>query len=72
MLVNLIWSFSGDGNWNSRKLLSDYVRNSSTIQMPPDASVQIYETNSSSSESHPIPYNTTLVAIDRLLGYSNR
>lgn len=39
MLINLIWSFSGDGNWKSRKALSDFVRNSTTIQLPPSESV---------------------------------
>jgi len=39
MLVNLIWSFSGDGNWKSRKTLSDFVRHSTAIQLPPDESV---------------------------------
>lgn len=39
MLVNLIWSFSGDGNWKNRKKLSDFVRSSTAIQLPLDESV---------------------------------
>lgn len=41
MLVNIVWAFSGDGKWKSRQQLSDFVRQSSTLQLPPNASVRI-------------------------------
>ncbi|KAL3076768.1 hypothetical protein niasHS_011505 [Heterodera schachtii] len=41
LLVNLIWAFAGDGSWKSRKSLSDFVRNNTTIQLPPDQSLPI-------------------------------
>ncbi|KAL3076780.1 hypothetical protein niasHS_011517 [Heterodera schachtii] len=41
LLVNLIWAFAGDGSWKSRKSLSDFVRASTTIQLPPDQSLPI-------------------------------
>lgn len=34
MVVNMIWSFSGDGKWKYRKLLSDFIRSSTTISLP--------------------------------------
>ncbi|KAL3093663.1 hypothetical protein niasHT_026701 [Heterodera trifolii] len=41
LLVNLIWAFAGDGSWKDRKSLSDFVRTSTTIQLPPDQSLPI-------------------------------
>ncbi|KAL3112905.1 hypothetical protein niasHT_015611 [Heterodera trifolii] len=41
LLVNLIWAFAGDGSWKNRKSLSDFVRASTTIQLPPDQSLPI-------------------------------
>ncbi|CAK5084784.1 unnamed protein product [Meloidogyne enterolobii] len=43
MLINLIWSFSGDGNWKSRKALSDFVRSSTTIQLPQNESLPLID-----------------------------
>lgn len=43
MLVNLVWSFAGDAKWKCRQKLSDFVRGSTTIQLPPDESVPIID-----------------------------
>jgi hypothetical protein len=42
MLVNLIWAFGGDGNWKARKALSDFVRASTAIQLPPNNAVCLF------------------------------
>ncbi|KAI6221986.1 Dynein heavy chain, cytoplasmic [Aphelenchoides besseyi] len=34
MLVNLVWSLSGDGKWRCRQRMSDFVRGSTTIPLP--------------------------------------
>lgn len=39
MLVNIVWAFGGDGKWKSRQQLSDFVRQSSTLPLPPNAAV---------------------------------
>ena len=36
MLVNIVWAFSGDGKWKSRQQLSDYIRNATTLSLPPN------------------------------------
>lgn len=36
MLVNLVWSLSGDGKWKCRQKLCDFVRGSTTIVLPPN------------------------------------
>ncbi|CAD5206375.1 unnamed protein product [Bursaphelenchus okinawaensis] len=36
MLVNLVWSLSGDGKWRCRQKLSNFVRDSTTIMLPPN------------------------------------
>uniref|UniRef100_A0A183BLW5 Dynein heavy chain, cytoplasmic n=2 Tax=Globodera pallida TaxID=36090 RepID=A0A183BLW5_GLOPA len=41
LLVNLIWAFAGDGSWKNRMKLSEFVRGSTTIQLPPDQSLPI-------------------------------
>uniref|UniRef100_A0AC35TT30 DHC_N1 domain-containing protein n=1 Tax=Rhabditophanes sp. KR3021 TaxID=114890 RepID=A0AC35TT30_9BILA len=43
MIVNLIWSMSGDGKWKSRKELSDYVRKTSNVSMPPNEQLPIID-----------------------------
>lgn len=43
MLVNLVWSFSGDGKWKCRQRLSDFVRGSTHIQLPSDEQVPIID-----------------------------
>uniref|UniRef100_A0A915BJF8 Dynein heavy chain, cytoplasmic n=6 Tax=Parascaris univalens TaxID=6257 RepID=A0A915BJF8_PARUN len=49
MLVNIVWAFSGDGKWKSRQQLSDFVRQSSTLQLPPNASLPIIDYEASLS-----------------------
>lgn len=41
MLVNMVWAFSGDGKWKSRQQLSDYIRNTTTLALPPNQQVCI-------------------------------
>uniref|UniRef100_A0A915D7E3 AAA+ ATPase domain-containing protein n=1 Tax=Ditylenchus dipsaci TaxID=166011 RepID=A0A915D7E3_9BILA len=43
MLVNLVWSFSGDGKWKCRQILSDFVRKTTTIALPPNESLPIID-----------------------------
>lgn len=40
MLANIIWAFSGDGKLKSRLQLSEFVRQSSTLPLPPNSSVR--------------------------------
>ncbi|CAI4230233.1 unnamed protein product [Auanema sp. JU1783] len=37
MLTNIVWAFSGDGKWKSRQQMSDFVRSSTTVTLPPNA-----------------------------------
>lgn len=39
MLVNIVWAFSGDSKWKSRQQLSDFMRQSSTLSLPPNTAV---------------------------------
>lgn len=39
MLVNIIWSFSGDGKWKCRKVLSDFLCKAATVSLPPNEAV---------------------------------
>ncbi|VDM72866.1 unnamed protein product [Strongylus vulgaris] len=36
MLTNMIWAFSGDGKWKCRQQMSDFIRNSTTLTLPPN------------------------------------
>ncbi|CAP31232.1 Protein CBR-DHC-1 [Caenorhabditis briggsae] len=36
MLTNLVWAFSGDGKWRSREMMSDFIRQATTISLPPN------------------------------------
>ncbi|VDL72361.1 unnamed protein product [Nippostrongylus brasiliensis] len=36
MLTNVIWAFSGDGKWKCRQQMSDFIRNSTTLTLPPN------------------------------------
>ncbi|MCP9259197.1 Dynein heavy chain, cytoplasmic [Dirofilaria immitis] len=43
MLVNIVWAFSGDSKWKSRQQLSDFMRQSSTLPLPPNAALPIID-----------------------------
>ncbi|KHJ86169.1 ATPase family protein, partial [Oesophagostomum dentatum] len=36
MLTNMIWAFSGDGKWKCRQQMSDFIRSSTTLTLPPN------------------------------------
>lgn len=41
MLTNLVWAFSGDGKWKSREMMSDFIRQATTISLPPNQQVTL-------------------------------
>ncbi|KIH48334.1 hypothetical protein ANCDUO_21598, partial [Ancylostoma duodenale] len=41
MLTNMIWAFSGDGKWKCRQQMSDFIRNSTTLTLPPNQQVKL-------------------------------
>ena len=43
MLVNLVWSLSGDSKWAGRRSLSEFVRGSTTIPLPADVQAPIVD-----------------------------
>ncbi|VBB28797.1 unnamed protein product, partial [Acanthocheilonema viteae] len=43
MLVNIVWAFSGDSKWKSRQQLSDFMRQSSTLLLPPNTALPIID-----------------------------
>ncbi|KAF8367390.1 dhc-1 [Pristionchus pacificus] len=43
MLCNLVWAFSGDTKWKGRQEMSDYVRRTTTLQLPPNEQVPIVD-----------------------------
>lgn len=43
MLVNSIWAFSGDSKWKYRQIVSDFVRSSTTISLPPNETQPIID-----------------------------
>lgn len=43
MIVNMIWAFAGDGKWRCRKKLSDFIRSSTTISLPPNDQLPIID-----------------------------
>uniref|UniRef100_A0A8R1U2J5 Dynein heavy chain, cytoplasmic n=1 Tax=Onchocerca volvulus TaxID=6282 RepID=A0A8R1U2J5_ONCVO len=43
MLVNIVWAFSGDSKWKSRQQLSDFIRQSSTLPLPPNTALPIID-----------------------------
>ncbi|KAI1728166.1 dynein heavy chain and region d6 of dynein motor domain-containing protein [Ditylenchus destructor] len=45
MLVNIIWSFSGDGKWKCRKVLSDFLCKAATVSLPPNEAHLIIDYN---------------------------
>ncbi|CAB3408082.1 unnamed protein product [Caenorhabditis bovis] len=36
MLTNMVWAFSGDGKWKSREMMSAFIRQTTTISLPPN------------------------------------
>ncbi|VDO10427.1 unnamed protein product [Brugia timori] len=43
MLVNIVWAFGGDSKWKSRQQLSDFIRQSSTLPLPPNTALPIID-----------------------------
>ncbi|KAK6731031.1 hypothetical protein RB195_007476 [Necator americanus] len=43
MLTNMIWAFSGDGKWKCRQQMSDFIRNSTTLTLPPNQQVPLID-----------------------------
>ena len=41
LVYSLIWCMSGDGKFEIRQELSNYIRNTTTIQLPPSTSIII-------------------------------
>lgn len=43
LITNVIWAFSGDGRLKIRQELSDFIRNVTTIPLPPQDNVPIID-----------------------------
>ncbi|CAJ0586706.1 unnamed protein product, partial [Mesorhabditis spiculigera] len=43
MLANIVWAFSGDGRLSNREALSEHIRKSTTLPLPPNAQAPIID-----------------------------